>query len=135
MTLIDWTSPAERIIAPQPSHEAFTDANDMRAVPSQEKIVAFINAQTPRFHADRVGDLPGQLVHAYADSAVRHARAEQLDDDLWFASVFGLQGVWGEGSSAHAAIEELRQAIPGWVAIRREIKAEIPPIEGFDLNL
>jgi predicted RNase H-like HicB family nuclease len=90
----------------------------------------------PEVSTEMVEDLPLTLVRAYADIACRHARVTETDAGVWFADVVGLEGAWGDGSSPEEAEEELREAIIGWVAVKRRMGAtDIPPIEGIDLNL
>lgn len=88
-----------------------------------------------RVTVETVEGLPLSLVKAYADRACWHARVHEVDPGVWFASVAGLDGAWGEGDTAEEAIESLREAIIGWVAVKRRLRIyDIPPIEGIDLD-
>jgi predicted RNase H-like HicB family nuclease len=79
--------------------------------------------------------LPRALVDAYVDIAVGHAQVVEADPGVWVATVAGLDGAYGDGDSMNAAIADLREAIVGWVAVKRRIGAtDIPPMEGIDLN-
>ena len=84
--------------------------------------------------AERVEDLPKALVESYADAASRCATVSEIDPEVWFASVEGLEGAWGEGSSEQEARRDLRDTIVGWVAVKRRLGYEIPPLDGLDLN-
>lgn len=81
-----------------------------------------------------VEDLPRALVESYADVACRHATASEVDPQVWFASVEGLEGAWGEGGSALEARRDLRDTIVEWVAVKRWLGLEIPVVDGLDLN-
>jgi len=88
------------------------------------------------FSVERVEDLPLSVVESYADLAVRHAQVTELEGGGWFAAVAGLTGAWGDGESADEAVADLREAIIGWVAVKRRVGADdIPPMAGLDLNL
>lgn len=92
-------------------------------------------AEDGRVTVETVEGLPISLVGAYADRACWHARVREVDPGVWFASVVGLDGAWGEGDTAEEALESLREAIIGWVAVKRRLRMhDIPPIEGIDLN-
>jgi hypothetical protein len=82
-----------------------------------------------------VEDLPKALVESYADAACRRATASEVDPGVWFASVEGLEGAWGEGGSTPDACRDLRNTIVEWVAVRRRLGLEIPVVDSFDLNL
>jgi predicted RNase H-like HicB family nuclease len=83
---------------------------------------------------EMVEGLPIGLVHAYAERAVRHVRVQETDPGVWFASVVGLDGAWGDGGTPDEACRELHEAIVGWVAVKRRLGIMIPPIDGMDLN-
>jgi predicted RNase H-like HicB family nuclease len=82
-----------------------------------------------------VEDLPLSLVQAYAERAVQHARIREVDPGVWVASVVGLEGAYGDGCSPDEACADLREAVVGWVAVRRRLGLEIPVLEGLDLNV
>jgi predicted RNase H-like HicB family nuclease len=82
-----------------------------------------------------VEGLPRRLVESYADAACRKATTSEVDPQVWFASVSGLEGAWGEGDSAQEALRDLRETVVGWVAVRRRLGLEIPVLDGLDFNL
>lgn len=84
---------------------------------------------------DDVEGIPRPLVDLYVDIAVRHALVREVDPGVWVATVAGLEGAWGDGESPDDAVSELREAIVGWVAVKRRVGAtDIPLMEGIDLN-
>ena len=98
-----------------------------------------IDADVEAFHAQRVASdvegLPLSLVKAYADLAAGHAAVRELEPGVFVATVVGLEGAWGDGDSVKAALDSLREAIVGWVAVKRRLgAADIPQMEGLDLN-
>jgi|GEM_PF-5647324 len=85
--------------------------------------------------ADEIEGLPLALVHLYAEIADRHAQVKEVDPGVYAAIVAGLEGAWGEGEDEDEARRELKEAIIGWVAVKRRIGAtDIPLMEGIDLN-
>ncbi|HUZ52741.1 MAG TPA: type II toxin-antitoxin system HicB family antitoxin [Streptosporangiaceae bacterium] len=85
--------------------------------------------------AEVVEGLPRWLVAAYARRAAWHSRAREADPGVWAATVVGLDGVYGDGASRDEAEEDLREAVMGWVAVRRRLGLKIPALDGLDLNL
>jgi predicted RNase H-like HicB family nuclease len=84
---------------------------------------------------DDVEGVPKSLLKLYADLAVPHATARELDEGGWIATVAGLEGAYGEGSTATEAVADLRKTIISWVVVKRRIGAsDIPLMEGLDLN-
>jgi predicted RNase H-like HicB family nuclease len=81
-----------------------------------------------------VEGIPRMQVEAYAQAASRYATVCEVDPSVWFASVAGLDGAWGEGDSAEEARRDLHEAIVGWVAVRRRLGLEIPVIGNVNLN-
>lgn len=82
----------------------------------------------------KIADLPAGLVQAYAAAAERHAHIREIEPGHWFASVVGLEGVWGDGDSPERASHELGESVLDWVAVRRTRGLPIPPIDAIDLN-
>jgi predicted RNase H-like HicB family nuclease len=89
----------------------------------------------PIAESDTVEGLPRKLVELYADLAIEDAQVAEVDPGVWFAEVPGIDGAWGEGSTPTIAVQDLREAIVGWVAVKRLISArDIPVLHGIDLN-
>lgn len=89
----------------------------------------------PHVKIEDVEGLPISLVERYADVALRHAVIREVDPGVMLATVAGLEGAWGDGDTPEEAMKELREGIIGWVAVKRRVGVDIPPMEGIDLNL
>lgn len=88
----------------------------------------------PVVHVDRIEvGIPRLLVDQYVDAAMRHAFVQDLGADGWFAEIKGFKGVYGDGATRAAAIDDLRDALPGWVEFKLASGAEVPDINGFSL--
>jgi predicted RNase H-like HicB family nuclease len=85
--------------------------------------------------AELIEDLPRGLVDAYVGRAIRHAYTREIEPGTWFSTVAGLEGAWGDGDAAEEARSELREALVGWIVVKRRLGHEIPAIDGLDLNL
>jgi len=112
-------------------------AEDLNQASESKSVVTLQHedAEDGRVSVETVEGLPAGLVKAYADLACRHARIREVDPGVWFASVAGLEGAWGDGATEEEALQSLREAIIGWVAVKRRLGIHgIPPIEGIDLN-
>lgn len=93
------------------------------------------HAEDGRASVDTIEGLPTGLVEAYADLACRHARVREVDPGVWFATVAGLEGAWGDGSTGEEALQSLHEAIIGWVAVKLRLRIhDIPSMEGINLN-
>ena len=87
-------------------------------------------------HCDVIEGVPLSMLELYADIASRHATKKQLNDGSYVTTVAGLNGAFGEGSTPEKAVSDLKEAIVGWVVVKRRIGAtDIPPMEGLNLNL
>lgn len=80
--------------------------------------------------------LPEQLIDRYVMLAVRLADCEELEDRSgWFASVRGFDGVYGEGETESAAVDDLHSSMRGWVVLKMARRhGDIPLVAGIDLN-
>jgi predicted RNase H-like HicB family nuclease len=122
------------ILEPAPVAQTFPPADPYSALPSARKISPVEGDNG--YSAEMVEDLPLTLVARYAELACHHARVVEVDPGVWFASVVGIEGPWGDGDTPQKALDELHEAIIGWVAVKRRVGAnDIPSIEGIDLNL
>jgi predicted RNase H-like HicB family nuclease len=93
------------------------------------------DAPTEGISAEMVEGLPVRLVELYARLAARHGVVREVDRGVWFASVAGFRGAWSHGDTPKQALDQLPDAIAGWVAGKRRVHAHnIPVIEGLDLN-
>jgi predicted RNase H-like HicB family nuclease len=114
-----------------PSEDVFLDISTSRNV--WETLARL--TESPPVMDEWVEDLPFGLVRAYAERAGLHAWEQEVDPGVWVASVAGLEGAYGDGGSREEAQSDLRDAIVGWVAVRRRLGLHIPVLEGLDLNV
>ena len=87
-----------------------------------------------RVSGEWVEGLPLGMVRAYAERAALHARVREVDPGVWVATVAGLEGAYGDGGSPREACDDLRNAVVGWVAVKRRLGLHVPALEGLDLN-
>lgn len=91
-------------------------------------------ADDPVVHVDRIrAGIPRILIDQYVDAAMRHAFVQDLGADGWFAEIKGFEGVYGDGATHDAAVEELEAALPGWVELKLSAGSAVPDINGFSL--
>jgi len=66
---------------------------------------------------------------SYIDAALRQAHYEIIDDEEpYYGSVPGLQGVWASGKTLEECRDHLADVIEGWVLIRLSRGLTIPPL-------
>jgi len=69
------------------------------------------------------------MIRNYIDAALHQAHYEIIDDEEpYYGSVPGLQGVWASGGTLEACRDHLADVIEGWVLIRLSRGLTIPPI-------
>ena len=93
-------------------------------------------------HADLESDLSGDavaenLVGRWAKLAVQHAAVRRVDDpDGVVATVAGVDGAWGFGSSREEALEDLESVLFDWASLKLEDgDDDIPIMEGVKLAI
>ena len=75
------------------------------------------------------------MLTAYIQAALRHAHYELLPDgEGFYGSVEALPGVWANAPTLEACREELQEVIEDWLLVRLRCSAEVPVLEGVDLN-
>ena len=69
------------------------------------------------------------MIRNYIDAALRQAHYEIIDDEEpYYGSVPGLQGVWASGKTLEECRDRLADVIEGWVLIRLSRGLTIPPL-------
>lgn len=69
------------------------------------------------------------MIRNYIDAALRQAHYEIIDDEEpYYGSVPGLQGVWASGKTLEECRDSLADVIEGWVLIRLSRGLTIPPL-------
>jgi predicted RNase H-like HicB family nuclease len=74
------------------------------------------------------------MITEYIAKAMARAEVKQLEDGTYFASVPGLQGPWGNGSTKEECLGELREVLEEWLVASLRDDDELPEIEGVSLN-
>ncbi len=75
------------------------------------------------------------MLSEYIRAGMRRARYEVFDDGTFFGSIEGVQGVWANEDTLEACRGELRCAFEDWILFSLQIGAELPIIDGMDLNV
>ncbi len=69
------------------------------------------------------------MIRNYIDAALRQSHYEIIDDEEpYYGSVPGLQGVWASGKTLEECRDRLADVIEGWVLIRLSRGLTIPPL-------
>ena len=69
------------------------------------------------------------MIRDYIDAALRRAHYELIDDEEpYYGTVPGLQGVWAGGKSLEECRDHLSDVVEGWVLIRLSRGLTIPPL-------
>jgi predicted RNase H-like HicB family nuclease len=69
------------------------------------------------------------MIRNYIDAALRQAHYEIIDDEEpYYGSVPGLQGVWASGKTLEECRDRLADVIEGWVLIRLSRGLTIPQL-------
>ncbi|MBA2451896.1 MAG: type II toxin-antitoxin system HicB family antitoxin [Chloroflexia bacterium] len=76
------------------------------------------------------------MLDAYIETAVQRKECEFLEGDgIFFCSVPGLRGVWSEGPTMEACVDELREVLVDWIQIRLDRGLTIPVLDGLELTV
>lgn len=94
--------------------------------------------RTEGFDESRLPDrpMPMQLIARYAKAAARRAVPEQLEDGSWYAEIRGFPGVWAQGDSEEAVVNEIEEVVLDWTLLKiRDRDQDLPVIDAIDLNV
>jgi predicted RNase H-like HicB family nuclease len=76
------------------------------------------------------------MLTAYINAALRRAHYEILpDDEGYFGSIEGLQGVWAQAESLEACRAELQEVLEEWIVLGLKMGHPIPPMDGIELTV
>ncbi len=124
-----------------PVKETWSDDRDREVISSLDFTIPDVPISVSEANFDEavtieiVEGLPLRIIEFYTDAALRHARVREVDPGVWVASVIGLDGAMADGDNPADALGALREAIIGWVVVKRRVGAvDIPTIDGFDVN-
>lgn len=75
------------------------------------------------------------LLAEWSDAAMPHAMVRAVGPDEFVATVAGLQGALGYGSTEEEALDSLRSALADWVHVQLEHGGDdIPLMAGINVN-
>ncbi len=76
------------------------------------------------------------MLTAYIHAALRKAHYEILpDEEGYFGSIAGLQGVWAQADTLEACREELREVLEEWIVLGLKMGHPLPAIDGITLTI
>ena len=76
------------------------------------------------------------MLTEYVNVALKKAHYEILaEEEGFYGSIPGLQGVWANASSLEACRTELRQVLEEWIVLGLRKGHPIPEIDGINLNI
>ena len=75
------------------------------------------------------------MLTEYIRAGMRKAHYELLEDDTFFGTIGGFQGLWASGDSLEACREELRSVFEDWLLLALRDGDELPVLDGLSLNL
>ncbi|MBK6407960.1 MAG: type II toxin-antitoxin system HicB family antitoxin [Holophagales bacterium] len=74
------------------------------------------------------------MILDYLSAALESAHYELIEDEEpFYASVPGLEGVWATGKSLEECRRNLSSAIEDWILFSVRMGAELPPVAGVTL--
>ena len=74
------------------------------------------------------------MLSNYIHAAMRHAEYRFLNgDDVWYAEIPPLEGVWATAANRDEAEVELREALEGWIALGLRLGHPFPVIDSVGL--
>ena len=76
------------------------------------------------------------MLTAYINAAMRKAHYEILpDQEGYFGTIDGLQGVWANADTLEACREELREVLEEWIVLGLRMGHALPMMDGIELNV
>lgn len=74
------------------------------------------------------------MILDYLSAALESAHYELIEDEEpFYASVPGLEGVWATGKSLEECRRNLSSAIEDWILFSVRMGAPLPPVDGVSL--
>ena len=74
------------------------------------------------------------MLSDYISSAMRSAHYEIMENGRYWGEISAARGVWADGDTLEQCRETLREALEDWLIVGLRRGAEIPVIDGIDLN-
>lgn len=75
------------------------------------------------------------MIIKYIDAAMHRATYEALDDDTYYGSIPGFQGVWSNADTLEACRDELQEVLEDWILFGVWLHHKLPEIDGLSINL
>lgn len=76
------------------------------------------------------------MLTQYIQAALRHAKYEILpDEQTFYGSIPGFQGVWANADTLEACREELREVLEDWIVLGLRMQHTLPTVDGINLNV
>ena len=72
----------------------------------------------------------------YFDAAMQFAAYEEMEENEgWFGTIPGFDGLWARGPDEDACRKELRSTLEDWVLFSLQRQMPVPSLHGIDLNV
>ena len=82
------------------------------------------------------GPREAAMLTAYITAALRKAHYELLsDDEGYFGTIQGLDGVWAQAASLEECRDELQEVLEEWLVLGLRMGHPIPAIDGIALTV
>ncbi len=76
------------------------------------------------------------MLTTYINAAMRRAHYEILpDDEGYFGTIDGLQGVWANAQTLEDCRRELQEVLEEWIVLGLKMGHPIPPIDKVELTV
>lgn len=75
------------------------------------------------------------MLTEFIEAAMNHAQYEILEDKSYYGEIPECNGVWANELSLEETRKDLRGTLEGWIMLGLRDGAEIPVIDGIDINL
>jgi predicted RNase H-like HicB family nuclease len=70
----------------------------------------------------------------YIQRAMRKAHYELMENDVYFGSIPGCDGVWARGKTLESCREQLQSTLEDWLLLGLQLGHKLPIIAGINLN-
>ena len=74
------------------------------------------------------------MLTEYIEAAMRHAKYEILEDNTYYGEIPECNGVLANQDTLEDCRDDLRGALEGWILLHLQDGAELPVIEGININ-
>ncbi|HZK77056.1 MAG TPA: type II toxin-antitoxin system HicB family antitoxin [Candidatus Kapabacteria bacterium] len=74
------------------------------------------------------------MLTEYIEAAMRHATYEKFEDKSYYGEIPECNGVWANELTLADTVKDLRSTLEGWIILGLRDGAEIPVVDGIDIN-